>query len=81
MPDKAANFMESQTKNMKNRAQVDAMVRKAFDGIGLHHGAGAVRELKDGWFNAAYCVRLADGREVILKIAPAAHAEVMRYAS
>ena len=27
-------------------------------------------ELKEGWFNAAYNVRLSDGREVILKIAP-----------
>lgn len=71
--------MESQTKNAKNRAQIEAMVNKAFAGIGLHADADAVRELKDGWFNAAYCVRLADGREVILKIAPAANAEVMRY--
>lgn len=71
--------MESQTKNAKNRAQIEAMVRRAFGGLGLHAAADAVRELKDGWFNAAYCVRLADGREVILKIAPAAQAEVMRY--
>lgn len=71
--------MESRTKNAKNRAQVDAMARKAFCGVGLHDAADALRELKDGWFNAAYAVRLADGREVILKIAPAAHAEVMRY--
>ena len=71
--------MESQTKNGKTRSQIDAMARKAFDGIGLHDGDDAVRELKDGWFNAAYAVRLSDGRDVILKIAPAAHAQVMRY--
>lgn len=71
--------MESQTKNAKTRAQIDAMARKAFNGLGLQDGADAVRELKDGWFNAAYAVRLADGREVILKIAPADHAEVMSY--
>lgn len=71
--------MESQTKNGKTRVQIEGMARKAFGGIGLDDGADAVRELKDGWFNAAYCVRLADGREVILKIAPAAQAEVMRY--
>jgi len=71
--------MESKTKNVKNWAQIDAMARKGFSGIGLQDGADAVRELKDGWFNAAYSVRLADGREVILKIAPAAQAEVMSY--
>lgn len=71
--------MESKTKNAKTWSQIDAMARKAFSGTGLHDGGDAVRELKDGWFNAAYAVRLADGREVILKIAPAAHAEVMSY--
>jgi len=71
--------MDSKTKNAKTRAQIDAMARKGFNGVGLQAGAEAVRELKDGWFNAAYAVRLADGREVILKIAPAAQAEVMRY--
>lgn len=70
--------MESQTKNAKTRPQIEAMARKAF-GLGLDGGESAVEELKDGWFNAAYRVRLADRREVILKIAPAAGAEVMRY--
>lgn len=71
--------MESRTKNAKTREQIEAMARKAFGGMGLQGGDGAVQELKDGWFNAAYAVRLADGREVILKIAPPAHADVMRY--
>nr|WP_246580635.1 aminoglycoside phosphotransferase family protein [Deinococcus aestuarii] len=39
----------------------------------------AVQELKEGWFNAAFLVRLADGREVVLKIAPPPGAEVMQY--
>ena len=55
------------------------MAARAFDGIALAAGDDAVQELKDGWFNAAYCVRLADGREVILKIAPPHVADVMRY--
>ncbi|MFG6487210.1 phosphotransferase family protein [Roseateles sp. BYS78W] len=71
--------MESKTKNAKTWAQIDAMARKGFNGIGLANGPHAARELKDGWFNAAYALRLADGREAILKIAPAAHAEVMSY--
>lgn len=71
--------MESRTKNAKSRAQIDRMARKAFKGLGLDEGGDAVRELKDGWFNAAYAVRLSDGREVVLKIAPGESAEVMRY--
>ncbi|MFT7775736.1 phosphotransferase family protein [Roseateles sp.] len=71
--------MESKTKNVKTWAQIDAMARKGFRGVGLQPGADAVRELKDGWFNAAYAVRLVDGREAVLKIAPAAQAQVMRY--
>lgn len=53
------------------------------DGLGLAAGDDAVRELKDGWFNAAYrafaALPKADGREVILKIAPPQGAEVMQY--
>lgn len=71
--------MESKTKNPKTRAQIAAMAGRAFGGMALADGDGAVRELKDGWFNAAYTVRLADGREVILKIAPPADAEVLQY--
>jgi aminoglycoside phosphotransferase (APT) family kinase protein len=70
--------VQSRTKNPKSREQIDVMVHKAF-GLRLADGPGAVRELKDGWFNAAYSLQLADGRDVILKIAPPANAEVMRY--
>lgn len=71
--------MESKTKNRKTREQVGRMVARAFNGAALAAGDDAVSELKEGWFNAAYNVRLADGREVILKIAPPPHAEVMTY--
>lgn len=71
--------MESKTKNKKTREQVESMVERAFNGMGLAAGEEALTELKDGWFNAAYNVRLADGRDVILKIAPSQGAEVMRY--
>ncbi|MBK8900503.1 MAG: aminoglycoside phosphotransferase family protein [Anaerolineaceae bacterium] len=71
--------MESKTKNKKTRAEIEAMARRAFDGLGLAPGEEAVTELKDGWFNAAYTVRLGDGRSVILKIAPPQNAEVMLY--
>ncbi len=71
--------MESRTKNRKTREQIAAMVARAFAGAALADGEDAISELKEGWFNAAYCVRLADGREVILKIAPPPTAEVMTY--
>lgn len=71
--------MESKTKNKKTREQIERMARRAFNGLGLATGEEAVRELKEGWFNVAYNIRLADGREVILKIAPPLEAEVMLY--
>ena len=71
--------MESKTKNRKTREQVARMVERAFGGTTLAAGEDAVRELKEGWFNAAYNVRLSDGREVILKIAPPPEAEVLAY--
>lgn len=70
--------MESKTKNKKTREQIESMAVHAFD-LGLAAGPEAVVEMKDGWFNAAYSIRLADGREVILKIAPPQGAEVMLY--
>lgn len=71
--------MESKTKNKKSRAEIESMARRAFNGVGLASRDDAITELKQGWFNAAYDVRLADGRETILKIAPPLDAEVMLY--
>jgi aminoglycoside phosphotransferase (APT) family kinase protein len=71
--------MESKTKNRKTRKQIAHMVERAFGGMRLADGEEAIGELEEGWFNAAYSVRLDDGREVILKIAPPKDAEVMTY--
>ena len=71
--------MESKTKNRKTREQVAWMVERAFRETTLAASEDAVIELKDGWFNAVYNVRLSDGREVILKIAPLKDAEVLTY--
>lgn len=71
--------MDSKTKNRKSREEIEAMAGRAFAGLGPAAGDGAIVELKQGWFNAAYVVRLADGREVVLKIAPPAGAEIMQY--
>jgi aminoglycoside phosphotransferase (APT) family kinase protein len=71
--------MESQTKNKKTRAELQAMVQRAFPGLTLAAAEDAVTELKEGWFNVAYDLRLSDGRNVILKIAPPHSADVMTY--
>lgn len=71
--------MESKTKNRKTRPQLEAMAARAFGGMALASGENAVTELKEGWFNASYNIRLADDREVILKIAPPQGSEVMMY--
>lgn len=76
--------MESKTKNKKSREEIESMVRRAFNGVGLAPEDDAITELKQGWFNAAYDIRLADSRGavpsvVILKIAPPQAAEVMLY--
>jgi aminoglycoside phosphotransferase (APT) family kinase protein len=73
--------MESKTKNRKTRQQIGAMAARAFDGMALAAGEDAIVEMKDGWFNASYRVGLADGRDVILKIAPPAGSEVLTYES
>ena len=71
--------MESITKNRKTRAQIEAMVDRAFDGARLATGTSAVFEFNEGWFNASYALHLGDGREVVLKIAPPPGADVMVY--
>jgi len=71
--------MESKTKNRQTRAQIEGMVARSFNGLALADGEDAVLELKDGWFNASYKIGLADGRVVVLKIAPPKDVEVMRY--
>ena len=71
--------MESKTKNRKSRDQIAKMVEKAFGAPLLADGDDAIVELKEGWFNAAYCIKLSDGRDVVLKIAPPVDAEVMTY--
>jgi aminoglycoside phosphotransferase (APT) family kinase protein len=39
----------------------------------------ACEELKDGYFNAAYHLRLEDGFQFVLKISPPPHVRVLRY--
>jgi aminoglycoside phosphotransferase (APT) family kinase protein len=71
--------MESKTKNRKTREQLAVMTAKTFNGLTLAPGEESVHELEEGWFNAAYDLRLSDGRNVILKIAPPEKADILTY--
>jgi Ser/Thr protein kinase RdoA (MazF antagonist) len=66
--------MKSLTKRALTEAQLAALLRESA-GVGCSVEA----ELTDGWFNAAYRVRLDDGRPAVVKIAPPPDAVVLRY--
>ena len=75
--------MESITKNRQSPATLRAMVARAY---GPDQAApededesGWAEELGHGWFNVAYRIRLRDGRNVVLKIAPPSSVEVLTY--
>ena len=63
--------MESATKNHQPIETLRAMVARGYGPDQVQDGASDwVRELDHGWFNVAYRIRLRDGSEVVLKIAP-----------
>ena len=71
--------MESITKNRQSAAALRAMISRAY-GVGLlPDGDDWMTELGHGWFNIAYRIRLRDGAQVVLKIAPPAAVEVLTY--
>jgi fructosamine-3-kinase len=67
--------MMSLTKNFQSDESIKVMAKKAFPSVEVDF----INELKEGFFNVAYLVKLSDNREVILKIAPPKMAEVMSY--
>jgi aminoglycoside phosphotransferase (APT) family kinase protein len=71
--------MESITKNRQPVEVLRAMVARAYGPSLVPAGDGWVCELGNGWFNVAYRMRLRDGRDVVLKIAPPPTVEVMTY--
>jgi aminoglycoside phosphotransferase (APT) family kinase protein len=68
--------MESITKPRLDGDDIARLIR-----LGLGDGVEVVEhtEFTDGYFNAAHGVRLGDGREVVLKVAPAAGLKLLRY--
>ncbi|MBL7255464.1 phosphotransferase family protein [Paractinoplanes lichenicola] len=72
--------MESITKNRQSLDTLRAMVTRAYGKDQVPSRTGKwVHELGHGWFNVAYRVRLRDGRDVVLKIAPPPGVDVMTY--
>ncbi|MFJ3667325.1 phosphotransferase family protein [Streptomyces sp. NPDC090106] len=71
--------MESITKNRQSPETLKAMIERAYGADRVPAGDGWVSELGHGWFNVAYRIRLRDGAEVVLKIAPPPQVEVMAY--
>jgi aminoglycoside phosphotransferase (APT) family kinase protein len=75
-----AGPMESITKNRQPAQTLRAMVARAYGpGQVPAEGDGWMSELGHGWFNVAYRIRLRDGSQVVLKIAPPPAVEVMTY--
>ncbi|QDP95442.1 phosphotransferase [Microlunatus elymi] len=71
--------MESITKNRQSQDTLLAMVERAYGPVLRPVGDDWVQELGHGWFNVAYRIRLGDGSQVVLKIAPPPDVEVMTY--
>jgi aminoglycoside phosphotransferase (APT) family kinase protein len=67
--------MESLTKNKKSQAMISSMVEKAFAGL----TAINITELKEGFFNMAYLIKLSNDNEVVLKISPPKNAIIISH--
>src|SRR5262245_41873815 len=71
--------MESITKNRQPVQVLRDMVARAYGEARVPDGDGWLEEFGHGWFNVAYLIRLRDGQQVVLKIAPPAGIDVMTY--
>jgi aminoglycoside phosphotransferase (APT) family kinase protein len=71
--------VESITKNRQSAEVLRAMAERAYGPGRVPDGEGWAAELGHGWFNVAYRIRLRDGYEAVLKIAPPPGVEVLTY--
>ncbi|MFE5291151.1 phosphotransferase family protein [Isoptericola sp. NPDC056618] len=69
--------MESITKNRQSTATLRAMIERAYGPQQVPDGDDFATELSYGFFNALYRIRLRDGAQVVLKIAPPADVALM----
>ncbi len=68
--------MEIAIRPRLDRADVEALVRERLGGDLEFTGH---EEFKDGFFNAAHALELADGRHVVVKVAPDKDLKLLRY--
>ncbi|MET7989161.1 aminoglycoside phosphotransferase family protein [Streptomyces sp. NPDC005281] len=61
---------ESITKNRQPSHTLRAMIERAYGTGQVPEGDDFAEEITHGWFNVAYRIRLRDGRQAVLKIAP-----------
>jgi fructosamine-3-kinase len=66
----------SKTKKQLSDSEIAEISKRAF---GPSAAVQACVELTDGWFNAAYDIRLGDGRNLVLKVSPPDGVKTMRY--
>jgi hypothetical protein len=66
--------MISLTKSKVSSAQISALCQFHFNST-----LQTCKELNDGFYNISYLIRLADDREVLLKIAPPKDVEILTY--
>ncbi len=71
--------MESITKYRQPPSTLRSIIARAYGDAAVPLEDDFATELGHGWFNVAYILRLRDGREVVLKIAPPPGIEVMTY--
>ncbi|MDN5571527.1 MAG: aminoglycoside phosphotransferase family protein [Propionibacteriaceae bacterium] len=71
--------MESITKYRQTPETLRRLIERAYGPGAVPDGDDFAVELGEGWFNVGYIVRLRDGRESVLKIAPPPGVEVMTY--
>ncbi|MFJ6215958.1 phosphotransferase family protein [Streptomyces sp. NPDC092296] len=68
--------MDSLTKRRPPQQQLQAWLHGA---LGPQAVIAESTECTDGWFNAVYAITLADGRECVVKVAPAPGLKLLRY--
>ncbi|HEU0183334.1 MAG TPA: aminoglycoside phosphotransferase family protein, partial [Agromyces mariniharenae] len=67
------------TKNRQSTQVLRAILERAYGADRVPEGEDFASELGHGWFNVAYRLRLRDGAEVVLKVAPPPDIVVMTY--
>ncbi|PYG87825.1 phosphotransferase family enzyme [Ruminiclostridium sufflavum DSM 19573] len=68
--------MSSITKTIIPSEKIVDIVKKAF---GEDIIINKIKEIKEGFFNTAYCLTIQGDQKIVLKVSPSRHVKVMRY--